>query len=241
MKAIFATALTVSAFLVIGCSSSGSDCLEGDACDDSNGVGTDDPAVTNPPGGDTVAPTCADVGKLHPGLGGLELTTDRIDSVAGTDRARTKPHSALVEEYSRVLGQENKPGTIDGSGATFGLAAARWYQEPQGSAVVLNQAYSVAFDGCLRLTGDIEGGSANPKYGTAPSADTAKTECAAWARKFWSRDATPEEIDSCVAVAVTDSIRETYRDPIGTRDTSSQRRWAYACASVLTSTGFLTY
>jgi hypothetical protein len=56
---------------------------------------------------------------------------------------------------------------------------------------------------------------------------------------MWSRTPTPAEIDACVKVAVTDSVTET--PATGARQTTPVRRWAYACASVLTSAGFLTY
>jgi hypothetical protein len=51
------------------------------------------------------------------------------------------------------------------------------------------------------------------------------------ARKFWSKTPSPEEIQSCVDVVVNGTAAETQID----------RKWAYACASVLTSAGFLTY
>ena len=49
-------------------------------------------------------------------------------------------------------------------------------------------------------------------------------------RKFWSRTPTTQEIASCADVAMTGAAGE----PIA-------RAWAYACACVLTSAGFLTY
>jgi hypothetical protein len=51
------------------------------------------------------------------------------------------------------------------------------------------------------------------------------------ARTFWSRTASPDQTAACVDVAVTGAA--TVTDP--------RKRWAYACASVLSSAGFLTY
>ena len=65
----------------------------------------------------------------------------------------------------------------------------------------------------------------------APTAASAQTACAAMAQKFWSKTPSPTEIQSCVDVAVIGAAAE----PDGSR------KWAYACASVLTSAGFLSY
>ena len=46
-----------------------------------------------------------------------------------------------------------------------------------------------------------------------------------------SSSSSQAEVDACVKVAMVDTTKET--DP--------KRRWAYTCASVLTSAGFMTY
>lgn len=219
----------------------GPDCIDGRPCADSHSLGDDADGGANADH-PTAPPMCTTVGKPHIGLGGEDLAS-KTDGLVGGDRVRTKPYSALVTEYTRVLGAKNKPPLIGQSEATFGAAAPRWYLEPIASAVFLNTAFNVAFEGCLRLTGDVAGGAAEAKYATAPTAETAKAECAAWARHFWSREATPGEIDACTAVAL-ESTSETYGRPgvdEATRNTTPKRRWAYACASVLTATGFLMY
>ena len=89
----------------------------------------------------------------------------------------------------------NNPALVAGSAATFGQDPARWLTEPTSSAVTVYTAFRIAFQGCLTTT------SVTPSaYTTAPSNSTAATECANWARKFWSRDATQPEIDACVQV-----------------------------------------
>ena len=68
-------------------------------------------------------------------------------------------------------------------------------------------------------------------WASVPSNTTSATSCGDFAHTFWNRLATQPEIDTCVNVAMVDTVKET--DP--------HRRWAYACASVLSSAGFMTY
>ena len=250
-----ASALLASAALT-GCSSDGGQvCLDGDTCGDNGGgangggtTGSADPNGTTAPANAPPAPLCADTGKAHIGLGGDDLTAGRDDTTAsGGDRSRMKPYSVLVSEYPRVLGSTNNPSLIGQSSSTFGSPPTRWYAEPQPSAVTLYQAYRVAFEGCEMLTGAVQNSAGqtagDPKYQAMPTAQTAATECTAWTRKFWSRDATPDEVQACVDVAVTDSVSETISDNgnLTTSTTTAPRRWAYACATVLSATGFLAY
>jgi hypothetical protein len=51
------------------------------------------------------------------------------------------------------------------------------------------------------------------------------------AQKFWSRAPSTGELSACVKTAVEDTTTET----------NPRRRWAYTCAGVMTSAGFLTY
>src|SRR5207248_2932 len=148
------------------------------------------------------------------GFGGTVLEVGRVDQDLGIDAARVKPFSALQTEYTRVLG--TTPSLLTGMNATFSDPQARWFVEPQASAISLYTAYRIAFQGCLTYT------SGTP-YASVPSNTTAATSCTDFATKFWSRAATQPEIDSCVNVAMVDTMKET--DP--------HRRWAYACASVL--------
>ena len=131
--------------------------------------------------------------------------------------------SALQTEYARVLGAA--PASLQGAGPTFGQVPARWYEEPEANAVALQTAYSIAFDGCLTFT------ATAPEFAAAPDASSAPVQCAALARRFWSKTPAPQEIQSCVDVAVTAAASEP----------NARRKWAYACASVLSSAGFLTY
>ena len=76
-------------------------------------------------------------------------------------------------------------------------------------------------------------------YAVVPSNSTADTECRTWARKFWSRDATDPEVTACVQVAMVDSLKEA--SGMTSINTTSPRRWAYTCASVMAAAGFMTF
>ncbi len=176
-----------------------------------------DPPPPSPP-----PPHCA-LGKTYTGFGGSNLNATRTDGDIGVDRSRVKPFAALAREYPRVLG--NTPGLLSGADSTFGAVADRWFDEPEASAVSLYTAYRVAFQGCLTLT------TSPAKYGTAPSNTTADAECTAWALSMWARAPTAAELAACHNVAMVDTAAET----------NARRRWAYTCAAVLSSAGFLTY
>lgn len=197
---------------------------------DTEGVELDTPAVTpkdgpaTPPtvGDAPPAPSC-DKGREYLGFGGGDLAGDRELGEVGEESRRPKPFSALSTEFPRVLG--NTPASLASAESTFGIAPGRWFSEPTMSAVTVYTTFGVAFQGCLTFT-------AQPtRFGTAPTAATARTECAAWAERFWSRKALEPELDACVQVAVRDAAT----------DPNARRRWAYACAATLTSSDFLTF
>ncbi|MFT3842572.1 MAG: hypothetical protein QM723_36620 [Myxococcaceae bacterium] len=185
----------------------------------------DQPPAINPP--ETTTPTNptqnhCDFGRVYQGFAGTELTAGRIDVDLGLETARFKPYSALQTEYPRML--SNTPGLLASAGNTFAIIPARWYVEPQASAINLYTAYRIAFQGCLTAT-------AGSGFNTAPTAATAATHCTTWAKQFWTRDPAQAEIDACVKVATVDTSTET----------NANRKWAYTCASVLSSADFLTY
>ena len=175
-------------------------------------------------------PACTVFGKPHIGLGGVDVASQG-PGPKGRDRMRAKPYSALATEFSRVLGEENKPDSLDDAKETFGVNPDMWFSEPLATAAYVNTAYDVAFDGCLKLT-------ANSRYQTAPTSASATAECTDWIRKFWSRDGSPDEIASCTKTAV-EATTETYGTE--SRAVTPARQWAYACAATLSATGFLTY
>jgi len=166
---------------------------------------------------------CAPKNRDYKSFDQTTLTAKRTVTRLGNDRGRVKPFSALQSEYARVLGAT--PASLAGSGATFGQAQKNWFEEPQANAVALQTAYNIAFDGCLDYT------KTDAAFAAAPDATSAPTQCGAMVRKFWSRVAAPQEVQACADMATTGAAAEP--DP--------RRKWAYACASVLSSAGFMTY
>jgi hypothetical protein len=164
-----------------------------------------------------------DSGRRYVGFGGVELTADRREVDLGLEVARLKPYSALQTEYPRVLG--TTPSLLASAESTFGTTPARWFPKPQASAVTMYTAFRIAFQGCLALT------SQPAKYDVEPTPETAMAECAAWAKRFWSRPALGPEIEACASLIRVDAASET----------NVRRRWAYGCAAVLTSSDFMTY
>jgi len=187
-----------------------------------SGDGTATPPSAQTPPVDPGDPSLC-TGRSYKGFDNKELSGDRAVAKIGVDRSRLKQFSALQTEYPRVLG--NTPASLAGSGATFGAPEPRWFDEPEANAVALETAYDIAFDGCLTYV------ASDSQFASAPTAANASAPCAAMAQKFWSKTPAPTEIAACVDVAVNAASTET--------DTA--RKWAYACASVLTSAGFLAY
>lgn len=166
-------------------------------------------------------PTGCNGSLLYAGFGGLSLDGDRLDQLVGTDRMRVKPYPMLVTDYGRVLGAT--PSSIQNQGQTFNQPGTRWAEEQELSAVSMYQAFRASFQGCLTYT------ASGAQFGANPTAATANTECANFQRKFWSRTPTAAETTACVSFA-TSAVNN---------DTNARRRWAYTCAAVLTSAGFL--
>ncbi len=164
-----------------------------------------------------------EAGRSYTGFGGQDLTLDRREADVGLERARAKPFTALLTEYPRVLG--NTPALLAQSESTFGLTPARWFNPGEPNAVSLYQAYRIAFQGCLTLT------ATGAAYAATPTIETATAECGAWAKKFWGRAGFAPELEACANVI----------GMYATRETQVRRRWAHGCASVLTSSDFLTF
>lgn len=178
---------------------------------------------TDPTGTTPGAPLCTNSGTQWKGFAGTNLVQARVDGAIGSDRARLKPFNALADEYQRSIG--NVPASLANAAASFGDAPERFYAEPRASAISVWSSFRVGFDGCLTFT------ETAAEYADAPTDASATATCTALARKFWSRAATTAELDACKQVALVDSAGEA----------TPRRRWAFTCASLLSSAGFLTY
>jgi hypothetical protein len=205
-------------------------CLALAACDMGNAavnLKTTDllpPDVINPANNPDNAPPglACDFGYSYMGFGGTRLEAGRTDEEEGFDRDRVKPYEALSGEYARVLG--STPGLLSQLGSTFGQVPPRWFIEPQANAVSLYSSMRVAFVGCLDLTNTAD-------FDATPDATNAAVKCDAFANKFWSRAPDTDEVGACVDLVVNGTPNE----PV------ARRKWAYACASVLSSAPFLTF
>ncbi len=166
--------------------------------------------------------TCAQA-RAYVGFGGKDLTAARPAIEPGSDRMRLKPYTALAAEYRAALGVT----AFDTSAfaATFGRPPARWFQEPQASANTIYAAFALAFDACTQQT------AGDARYEAAPNASSADASCREYARRAWHREATDAEAATCVDYAVN---KTNPADP-------PRKRWSYACAAVLSASGFLAY
>jgi len=189
--------------------------LNGDGIPDSEQGGDTVPGST-PPG----AEQCK--GAPHVGFANFDFVSDRKPGDVGVNRRRVKPYTALSSEFQRAIGAV--PAGLPQAAAAFGQTPARWYAEPTAGAVSLYTMYTLSFTSCYDTMTDA-------KFTQTINAASATTECTAMQRKYWQRTPTPEETKACSDLVTTGLSDE----PL------ARRRWAHACASVLTSVGFTTY
>ncbi len=200
-------------------------CDMGSASVDLHVNGSLDPDIIDPtqnPDAPSTSTLICDLGYTYLGFGGTRLEAGREDEQLGYDRDRVKPYSALGDEYARVLG--TTPDLLTTLGSTFGEVPPRWYIEPQATAVSLYSALRVAFVGCLDYTN-------TTAFDAVPDATNAPANCAAFAASFWNRAPDTNEVAACVSLVT----QGTPNEPV------ARRKWAYACASVLSSAPFLTF
>ena len=220
-------ASTIVALCMVACAAEDSSSLGGPG-EQAGPGGPGGPGGENPggPGGTTPAGSTppgpgACEANPHVGFAATDFVADRTPGEIGMNRRRVKPYSALASEFRRALGAV--PADLATNKAAFGEPPARWYSEPSEGAVSLYTTYTLAFTTCYdTMTG--------ANYNAAPTAATATTECAALQRKFWQRTASPDETKACADMTLA-----------STTETNARRRWAHACASILTSSGFTTY
>lgn len=162
-------------------------------------------------------------GRAYMLFDGSNLTETRTNENVGVNRARLKPYSVMAGEYTRVLGAP--PASLATSAGSFDDAPPRWFEEAQHSGVSLNAIFDISFQGCSVLT------KAGAEYAAAPTEESAGAVCKSLIRKAWSRSASPDEVTACTTLAVTKLATEA----------DVRKRWAYVCASVLSSSQFLTF
>jgi hypothetical protein len=154
---------------------------------------------------------------------GTKLEDKRADESVDANRARFKPFVVMADEYKRVLG--TVPKSLASSAATFADPPARWFAEPEPSGVTLNAIYGIGLDGCsTMLAGDAS-------KTTPPAADTAGAFCKDLMTKAWGQAPADDELAACVDLLTNKLSGES----------DARTRWAHGCATVLTTTQFLTY
>jgi hypothetical protein len=162
-------------------------------------------------------------GKSYVLFDGSKLEETRANENVGVNRARQKPYAVLAGEYKRVLGLV--PASLATSASSFDAPPERWFEEMSHSGVSLSAFFDISFQGCMEYV------KAQPELGALPTTDTASAQCAKLMRKAWSRTASPEEVAACTMLATEKTKTET----------NPQRRWAYVCSSILSSSQFLTF
>jgi hypothetical protein len=214
-------AIVVTTLLLVACSADDPGTLRAH-----NGSG--DPNAADAADGTGVVASalqCTDKpdGRSYTLFDGSKMEATRVNENIGVNRARLKPYAVMATEYQRVLGLI--PDGIKTSGGSFDDPPARWFSEAEYSGVSMNAIFEISFQGCLAYT------RASATLTALPTPASAADECTQLIRKAWSRSPSPDEIAGCTDLAVTKL----------TAQTDVPKRWAYVCASILSSSQFLTY
>ena len=186
---------------------------DGNGSDDKNGDGLPESLQC------TVKPD----GRSYKAFDGAKLEAERLNENVGVNRARIKPYAVMAGEYTRVLGAA--PPSLAESASSFDDPPARWYAESTHSSVSVSAIFDISFEGCrvyVNGQGDLT---------AAPTKESAEKFCSSMQRKAWSRTPSPEEISGCATLA-TDKL---------SAEPDVKRRWSYVCASILSSSHFLTF
>lgn len=154
---------------------------------------------------------------------GTKMEQSRVNEGAGVNRARLKPYAVLAGEYQRVIGAV--PPSLAKSGGSFDDPPERWFTETDYGGVALHAMFDLSFEGCSTFVKTV------PEMAQLPTTDSASNQCSLLMKKAWSRTPNPTEVDACVELATKKVSTET----------NPARAWSYVCASILSSSQFLTY
>lgn len=152
--------------------------------------------------------TLTEEGGTRPSQGAVNL---------GRNTRRIKTPEALRADFARIFGRV--PDFLEDSSGSFVEAPDYWFQEAKLGAVTLNVLVNAAVEAC--------GGESMP----ALEAAAVQAKCGEWARRMWLREASPDELRSCVDTAIT-----------VTRDLANpQQQLEFTCASMMVSIPSLTF
>ncbi|MFK7827418.1 MAG: hypothetical protein AB8G05_24955 [Oligoflexales bacterium] len=153
------------------------------------------------------------------GFGKRKLGLDRIDGEAAKpDRMRIKPFGVLADEYQRVTGVI--PESLAASRNRFAPPPNRWFTEPERSSLTVIASFNISYEAALKfIENDPDVIVDKP----------AREICRSFALKAWSRTPSAEQLATCVEITSTKV------------EINTMQKWAYAFASILTSSGFVGY
>ena len=135
----------------------------------------------------------------------------------GYDTRRIKSFDSIKADFARVFG--TLPSFLEDSEGAFPTVPAYWFREGKLGAVTLNVLVNAAVQGCQS--------EAMP----ALESSAVRSKCQDWARRMWLRDATDDELASCVRTAFE------ITGPLG----NARRQLEFACASMMVSLPALTF
>lgn len=184
----------------------------------------------------------APAGRGYLGLAGEHLEAERSDVAAGYDTRR--PYRNFLHNSDWVVAVDlqkavgNSPVAADperrdpGFGASFGITPPRWYNESEVGTFAVYVTFNYAFKVCLREFDAERALTHQPWYEHAafePTEERARDFCSGVQAKAWLRDPSAEELQACVDLALDLGEEPDFK-----------QRWAYVCASVLSSPNWLS-
>ncbi len=178
-----------------------------------------------------VACNGASVGRSYHGFAGETLDANRLPLGGGQDLARVRDGSDLGTQFG---GRSLDLANVTRSDAqAFGVAPSNWYEPAEASFATAYRVYALGFEGCLKKLKNPANyhpfGHAD--FASAPTTESATRQCQKMGQIMWWRDMTPEELAPCVE----------YAEEVRSLEPVPQRQWAYVCAAVAGSAGFLVY
>lgn len=213
---------------------------------------TPDTPATNVEGPHYASARCEGLGMVrsYTALDGTKLEASRANSASGLDARHTRTWERTDDwgaDMNEKLGYylasiDVARGAMVPVRSTGGLEF--WYANPPMGALELYSQFRLGFLMCAKLLTSPPdpsqrdafvlsptNGSVLADFTAAPTAESAPRRCESMMRRFWKLVPTPEQIAACAQFAVDD-----------TADLASTpaERWAYVCASLLTSTGTTT-
>jgi len=134
----------------------------------------------------------------------------------GQDTLRLKSYTMIAADFTRIFG--SVPANFAASATAFNASPEYWYEEPELGAVSLNVLANSALQAC--------------ESETLPAITQSALEasCTDWAQRMWLRNPTTDEVNSCVAVGMGDTV--------GLND---KERALFSCVSMMISLPSLTY